>query len=54
MLFHNCWAASAAMAGMQETDCRKNLAVMGGLLMVAYSRPGKWALGKANGRPEMG
>jgi putative oxidoreductase len=55
LLFHNYWAAaSAAMAGIQETHFRKNLAIMGGLLMLAYSGPGKWALGKANGKPEMG
>lgn len=46
VLFHNYWAASEAMAGMQETQFRKNLAIMGGLLMLAYSGPGKWALGR--------
>src|SRR5256885_16727247 len=35
VLFHNYWAASEAMAGMQETHFRKNLAIMGGLLMLA-------------------
>src|SRR6266403_291450 len=45
-LYHNYWAASEAMAGMQETHFRKNLAIMGGLLMLAYSGPGKWALGR--------
>ena len=43
---NNYWAASEAMAGMQETHFRKNLAIMGGLLMLAYSGPGKWALGR--------
>ena len=46
VLFHNYWAASEAMASMQETHFRKNLAIMGGLLMLAYSGPGKWALGR--------
>jgi putative oxidoreductase len=46
VLFHNYWAASEAMAGMQETHFRKNLAIMGGLLILAYSGPGKWALGQ--------
>ncbi len=46
MLFHNYWAASSAMAGAQETHFRKNLAIMGGLLILSYSGPGKWALGK--------
>jgi putative oxidoreductase len=44
VLFHNYWAAGAAMG--QETQFRKNLAIMGGLLMLAYSGPGKWALGQ--------
>lgn len=35
VLFHNYWAASAAMAGIQKTHLRKNLAIMGGLLMLA-------------------
>ena len=46
VLFHNYWAASGHMAGMQETQFRKNLAIMGGLLMLAYAGPGRWALGK--------
>ena len=54
VLFHNYWAASGMSAGMQETHFRKNLAIMGGLLMVAYSGGGKWALGKANRRAETG
>ena len=54
VLFHNYWSASAAMAGIQETHFRKNLAIMSGLLMLAYSGAGKWALGRANRWPEMG
>jgi putative oxidoreductase len=46
ILFHNYWASSDMMAAMQETHFRKNLAIMGGLLMLAYSGPGKWALGR--------
>ena len=46
VLFHNYWAASVSMAGTQETHFRKNLAIMGGLLILAYSGPGKWALGR--------
>ncbi len=44
VIFHNYWASSDMMAAMQETHFRKNLAIMGGLLMLAYSGPGKWAL----------
>jgi putative oxidoreductase len=52
VLFHNYWAASGYMAGMQETHFRKNLAIMGGLLMLAYSGPGSWSLGKLGRRSE--
>ena len=45
VLFHNYWAATGMLAGMQETHFRKNLAIMGGLLVLAYSGPGKWSLG---------
>jgi putative oxidoreductase len=54
VLFHNYWAASATMAGIQETHFRKNLAIMGGLLMLVYGGAGKWALGKAKRWPELG
>ena len=46
VLFHNYWAFSGMLAGTQETHFRKNLAIMGGLLMVAAQGPGKWALGR--------
>src|SRR5262249_4500817 len=52
VLFHNYWAASGMLAGMQETHFRKNLAIMGGLLILSYCGPGKWALGKRRGRSE--
>ena len=53
VIFHNYWAASEAMAGMQETHFRKNLAIMGGLLVLAYSGPGKWALGESARKTEI-
>ncbi|MGH9731208.1 MAG: hypothetical protein ACRD4A_05860, partial [Candidatus Acidiferrales bacterium] len=46
VLFHNYWAFSGNSAGMQETHFRKNLAIMGGLLMIAAQGPGRWALGR--------
>ncbi|HEU5409376.1 MAG TPA: DoxX family protein [Candidatus Acidoferrales bacterium] len=46
VLFHNYWAFSGMLAGSQETHFRKNLAIMGGLLMIAAQGPGKWALGR--------
>jgi len=47
LIFHNYWTASEQMAGMQETHFRKNLAIMGGLLILAASGPGKWAIGRS-------
>jgi putative oxidoreductase len=45
VLFHAYWSAPATLAGMQETHFRKNLAIAGGLLVLAYGGPGRWALG---------
>jgi putative oxidoreductase len=44
LALHNYWAYSGDGAGMQETHFRKNLAIMGGLLAIAYGGPGRWAL----------
>ena len=46
LLFHNYWAVTGMSAGAQETHFRKNLAIMGGLLLLAYAGPGRWSLGK--------
>jgi putative oxidoreductase len=46
VIFHNYWAASGNLAGIQETHFRKNLAIAGGLLVLAYAGPGPWSLGK--------
>jgi putative oxidoreductase len=48
VLFHNYWAFTGPMAGGQETQFRKNLAIMGGLLMLAYCGPGSWSLGRSD------
>jgi putative oxidoreductase len=45
VLLHNYWAYTGDAAGMQETHFRKNLAIAGGLLMLSYAGPGKWAVG---------
>ena len=50
VLFHNYWAFSGGLGGMQETHFRKNLAIMGGLLMIAAQGPGKWALNFSRSR----
>jgi putative oxidoreductase len=46
VIYHNYWAVSESMAGMMETHFRKNIAIAGGLLMLAYCGPGAWALGQ--------
>jgi putative oxidoreductase len=43
VLLHNFWAHGASAGGMQ-TQFLKNVGIMGGLLMIAASGPGKWAL----------
>ena len=48
VLFHNYWVASGMLAGAQETHFRKNLAIMGGLLMLAYAGPGRWSVGETS------
>ena len=50
VLFHNYWSFSGMSAGMQETHFRKNLAIMGGLLMIAACGPGRWAIGELPSR----
>jgi len=50
VLFHNYWAGSGMLAGVQETHFRKNLAIMGGLLMLVYAGPGAWSLGSKPSR----
>jgi putative oxidoreductase len=45
-IFHAYWSATEQMAGIQETEFRKNLAIMGGLLILAACGPGKWAIGR--------
>ena len=44
LLFHNFWAMPAAEQGMQQVMFMKNLAVAGGLLMLAVAGPGAWSL----------
>lgn len=44
LIFHNYWSYDGAQAGMVETHFRKNLGIIGGLLVLAYAGPGRWAL----------
>jgi putative oxidoreductase len=44
LVFHAFWAAPAAEAQMQMIHFMKNLAIMGGMLVLAGFGPGAWAL----------
>jgi putative oxidoreductase len=44
LLFHNYWAMPADKQMMQQIMFLKNLAVAGGLLMLAIAGPGAWSL----------
>jgi putative oxidoreductase len=46
VMLHNYWAYTGDAAGMQETHFRKNVAIMGGLLMLVFSGPGELSLQK--------
>jgi len=52
VLFHNYWSFTGQLAGTQETHFRKNLAIMGGLLILAYSGPGAWSIRAADRRSQ--
>lgn len=44
VLFHNFWAMPADKQMMQQIMFLKNLAVAGGLLMLAVAGPGRWSV----------
>lgn len=46
VIFHNYWGAAGMSAAIQETHFRKNVAIAGGLLMLAYAGPGSWSLSR--------
>ncbi|MFT6767513.1 MAG: putative oxidoreductase [Burkholderiaceae bacterium] len=50
VLFHNFWAMPADQAYMQQLMFMKNIAVVGGLLLVAALGGGTWVL-RANDKP---
>ena len=43
-IFHNFWGADVAQYAMQQQAFYKNIAVMGGLLVLAAFGPGGWSL----------
>lgn len=47
LIFHDFWALPADQARMQAILFNKNLAVMGGMLYVAFMGPGRLSLDKA-------
>jgi hypothetical protein len=49
VIFHNYWAASGMMAGMQETHFRKNLAIHGRVADAGVQRAGKMGAGATRG-----
>lgn len=44
LVFHAFWGMPAEQASMQQIQFMKNLAIMGGMLVVAALGPGAWAL----------
>jgi len=47
VIFHNFWALAGNSAGINLTHFEMNLAIIGGLLIVAAFGPGKFALGRS-------
>ncbi len=45
LIFHNFWSVPADQVMAQRTDFFKNVAIMGGMLMVWAFGPGRYALG---------
>src|ERR1700756_5129448 len=54
VMLHNYWALPAEARGMQETHFRKNLAIMGGLLLLSWGGPGRWSVGRNRSRLSAG
>ena len=50
-LFHNFWAMPADQAFMQQLMFMKNIAVVGGLLVVAALGGGAWAIQREQAVP---
>jgi putative oxidoreductase len=46
-IFHNYWDAPAAQARLQEINFMKNIAIMGGMFMVAAFGPGRFSIDRA-------
>jgi putative oxidoreductase len=46
LVFHNFWTMEGAQAAMNRIQFLKNVAIMGGMLMVAAFGPGRYSLDK--------
>jgi putative oxidoreductase len=46
LVFHNFWTMEGAQAAMNKIQFLKNVAIMGGMLMVAAFGPGRYSLDK--------
>ena len=44
LVFHHFWDVPAAQAAMQQIQFMKNIAIMGGMLLLAYAGAGSWSL----------
>lgn len=44
VLLHPFWSAPEALAGARQTEFLKNMAICGGLLLLAVHGPGRWRL----------
>jgi putative oxidoreductase len=49
LIFHAFWAAPEAQVRLQTIQFEKNLCILGGLLYVAFTGPGRLSLDKAQG-----
>ena len=49
-IFHNYWAVEAAQQMLQKQSFDKNLAVLGGLLVLAAFGAGRWSLDGLRGK----
>lgn len=53
LMFHNFWAMQGAMRMDNQVHFLKNLAIMGGLLLLASNGPGRYALDTSASRGSM-